>query len=134
MSKILEQETVYKGRIFTLKRAKVKLPDERIVEYDLIAHHGAVTLVPIDEDGNIYFVRQYRVAADREILELPAGTLEEGEPPEECARREIREETGMAAREFIKLGEMYMVPGYSSEYMYNYASSRLIAVYQQHSN
>jgi ADP-ribose pyrophosphatase len=70
-------------------------------------------------------VRQFRVAAGCEVLELPAGTLEENEPPEDCAGREVREETGMAARELQKIGEMYMVPGYSSEYMHIYMASGL---------
>jgi ADP-ribose pyrophosphatase len=124
-SKILDQVTIYQGRIFTLKRARVRLPNGRVVEYDLVAHHGAVTLVPIDDAGDILFVRQFRVAAGCEVLELPAGTLEENEPPEDCASREVREETGMAARELCKIGEMYMVPGYSSEYMFIYLASGL---------
>jgi ADP-ribose pyrophosphatase len=124
-SEILGQTTTFQGRVFTLKRAIVRLPNGRIVDYDLVSHHGAITLVPVDDLGNILFVRQFRVAAGCEVLELPAGTLEENEAPEECAKREVREETGMAARELRKIGEMFMVPGYSSEYMHIYLASGL---------
>jgi ADP-ribose pyrophosphatase len=124
-SEILEQTTTFLGRVFTLKRARVRLPNGHIVDYDLVAHSGAITLVPVDDSGDIIFVRQFRVAAGLEVLELPAGTLEENEPPDVCARREVREETGMAASNLQKIGEMFMVPGYSSEYMYIYLASGL---------
>jgi ADP-ribose pyrophosphatase len=79
-----------------------------------------VTLVPVDDQGNILFVRQYRLGAGRNLLELPAGTLEPDEPPEVSAEREIREETGMGAGEIRALGTFYMAPGYSTERMFVY--------------
>jgi len=76
-----------------------------------------VTIVPLDEEHNIIFVRQYRLGAEKVLLELPAGTLTPGEEPQHCAEREMREETGMRADEWVTLGDMYLAPGYSSEHM-----------------
>jgi len=115
---LLHTEPVYQGRAFGVERVQVRLPNGHESVYDLVRHVGAVTLVPIDDDGRILFVRQYRLGADQVLLELPAGVLDPGEPPAECAAREIREETGNAAREMLPLGTFYMAPGYSSEYMH----------------
>jgi ADP-ribose pyrophosphatase len=104
----IARETIYRGRAFNVRR-------------DV----GAVTILPIDTEGRILFVRQYRHATGKELLELPAGTLDVGELPENCALREIREETGFAAGKLIKLGEFYLAPGYSTEYMVVYLASEL---------
>jgi ADP-ribose pyrophosphatase len=79
----------------------------------------------MDAEGRILFVRQYRHATGKELLELPAGTLDVGELPENCALREIREETGFAAGKLIKLGEFFLAPGYSTEYMVVYLATEL---------
>ena len=92
-------------------------PDGRETKYDIIEHAGSVVMVPIDEHGNLLFVRQYRPAAGTDLLELPAGTLDENESFEACAAREMREETGMAADRLEKVGEFFLVPGYSTEFM-----------------
>ena len=122
---LLGSETVYQGRAITLRRDDLRTPDGRTVKYDVIDHHGSVVLVPIDDQGRIYFVRQYRHAAEQEILELPAGTLEPGEAPEACAAREIREETGMAAENIKEIGSFYLAPGYSTEFMHVYLATGL---------
>jgi ADP-ribose pyrophosphatase len=124
---ILNSETMYSGRAFGVARCEVRLPDGRLSHYDLVEHRGAVTLVPVDDQGRILLVNQYRLGADRELWELPAGVLEANEPPEEAAAREVREETGFAARELRKLGEFYMAPGYSREFMHVYLASGLYA-------
>ena len=100
-------------------------PTNTRMHLDIIEHVGAVTILPIDAEGRILFVRQYRHATGKELLELPAGTLNAGEPPEECAFREIREETGFAAGNLIKLGEFFLAPGYSTEYMVVYLANEL---------
>ena len=96
---LVNRELVYQGRAFQVERLLMRLPDGHTHLYDLVQHKGAVTLVPVDQEGNILFVRQYRMGAEQDLLELPAGVLEDGEAPEICAAREIREETGCAARE-----------------------------------
>jgi ADP-ribose pyrophosphatase len=122
---LLASESAYQGRAFTIRRDHVRLPDGRTTKFDIVAHTGSVVLLPLDADGNLLFVRQYRYAAGLELLELPAGTLEEGEPPEVCARREIREETGMAAGKLKEIGQFYLAPGYSTEFMHVYLASEL---------
>jgi ADP-ribose pyrophosphatase len=114
---ILNREKQYRGHAFDVAKVHVRLPDDRERDYDLVEHGDSVTILPLDGDGNISFVTQHRVGAGSEILELPAGVLEEGESPMECARREIREETGMAAMEMRELGGFYLAPGYTDEYM-----------------
>lgn len=115
---LLHSENVYQGRAFGVERIQVRLPDGRENVYDLVRHRGAVTLVPVDDQGRILFVRQYRLGAGDVMRELPAGVIDDGEQPIACAAREIREETGLAARELIPLGTFYQAPGYSSEYMH----------------
>ncbi len=123
--KTLSQETVYSGRAFSVRRDEVQLPNQRTMHVDVIEHPGAVTILPVDSKEHILFVRQYRHATGRELLELPAGTLDADEPPETCASREVREETGFAARNLVKLGEFFLAPGYSTEYMVVYLATEL---------
>ncbi len=121
----LSSKTLYQGKVFDLQQEQVRMPNGKTARLDIIEHPPSVTLVPLDDEGYIWFIRQYRHAARVEILELPAGVVESGEAPEACALREIREETGMSAAEIQLLGEFYLVPGYSSEYMYVYLVKEL---------
>jgi ADP-ribose pyrophosphatase len=122
----LSSEIVYRGRIFNVRRDFIRLPDRNSVQLDVVEHSGAVTMLPIDSQGLIWFVRQYRHAVGADILELPAGTLDNDEEPEICAQREIREEIGMSAQQLLKIGEFFLAPGYSSEYMYVYLATGLL--------
>lgn len=114
---LIKSEDLFKGRAFSIRRDTLKTPNGRETRLDIVEHHGSVVLLPLDEAGNLLFVRQYRHAAAADLLELPAGTLNESEPPEDCAAREIREETGFAARKLERLGQFYLAPGYSTEFM-----------------
>ncbi len=109
---------VYQGHIFSVEKVKVVLPDDRARVYERVNLQNAVTILPIDDEGNIYFVRQYRIGSNSVLLELPAGKIESGEEAQATAEREIREEIGLAAREMLPIGGFYMSPGYSTEYMY----------------
>ena len=122
---IKKNEPLFKTRLFTVVKVDLELPDGKIRPYDLIDIQNAVTILPLDDEGNIYFVKQYRIGAGRELLELPAGKVEPGEDPLETARREVREETGMSAGEMIPLGNFYMTPGYANEYMFSYLARGL---------
>jgi 8-oxo-dGTP pyrophosphatase MutT (NUDIX family) len=113
----IKSEVLLQGRTFKVRRDTLKTPDGRETKLEIIEHGGSVVLVPVDREGNVLFVRQYRHATGKEILELPAGTREEEEPYEDCAAREIREETGMEAGRLQKVGAFYLAPGYSSEFM-----------------
>jgi 8-oxo-dGTP pyrophosphatase MutT (NUDIX family) len=114
---LLSSEPIFQGRAFKIRRDTFRTPDGRESKFEIVVHIGSVTIVPIDAEGNILFVRQYRQAAGLDMLELPAGTREEGEPYEVCAAREIREETGMSAAKLERIGDFYLAPGYSTEFM-----------------
>jgi ADP-ribose pyrophosphatase len=122
---LVHAETVYQGRAFEVRRDHLRTPDGRTVKYDIIEHTGSVILIPVDDEGQMHFVRQYRHAAKIELLELPAGTLEPGEPPAEAAAREIREETGMEAETLVEIGAFYLAPGYSTELMHVFLATNL---------
>ncbi len=122
---ILKRDIGYRGRAFEVHRLDLQLPDGRRHEFDLVAHNNSISIMPLDGEGNLLFVRQYRVGAEEELLELPAGVLDDGEDPLEGAMREVREETGLAARKIILLGRGYLAPGYDSEMMYFYLASDL---------
>lgn len=122
---LLKSELLMKGRAFAIRRDYLKTPDGRETRLEIIEHGGSVVIIPIDENGKILLVRQYRHATGKNLLELPAGTLDEDEEPEACAAREIREETGRAAGSLKKLGEFYLAPGYSDEFMFVYLATEL---------
>jgi ADP-ribose pyrophosphatase len=115
--KLIRSETLLEGRAFKVRRDYLKTPADRETKLEIVEHSGSVVLIPIDEQGNLLFVRQYRHAVGGDLLELPAGTRNDDEPYEQCAAREIREETGMEAGSLQKVGEFYLVPGYSTEFM-----------------
>jgi ADP-ribose pyrophosphatase len=121
----IKSEILLQGRAFKIRRDTLKTPDGRETKYEIIEHGGSVVIVPIDDDGNVLFVRQYRHATGGELLELPAGTRDGEEPYEECAAREIREETGMEAGQLKRVGEFYLAPGYSSEFMAVFLATNL---------
>jgi ADP-ribose pyrophosphatase len=114
---LIRSETLLEGRAFKIRRDTLKTPDGRETRLEIVDHGGSVVIIPVDDKNNLLFVRQYRHAAKADLLELPAGTRNEEEPYEECAAREIREETGMQAGSLQKLGEFYLAPGYSTEFM-----------------
>jgi ADP-ribose pyrophosphatase len=124
---ILSGQTMYNGHVFSVDLLRVRLPDQRERDYDLVRHPDSVTILPLDRDGGIWFVTQFRVGSNSVLLELPAGVLDEGEQPEACAAREIREETGLAARSLRHLGSNYLAPGYCSELNHVYLATDLVS-------
>lgn len=121
----VSSEILLQGRAFKIRRDTLKTPEGRETKLEIIEHGGSVVLVPVDHEGNILFVRQYRHATGGDLLELPAGTRDEEEPFEECAAREIREETGMEAGKLQRVGDFYLAPGYSSEFMAVFLATEL---------
>src|SRR5438132_7727316 len=122
---LLRSETIFTGRVFALRRDEVSMPEGRTAQLDIVVHPGAATMLPLDTEGRIWFVRQYRHAAGQSLLELPAGTLNPGESHDVCAAREIREEIGMAAGNLQYLGGFFLAPGYSTEYLHIYLATDL---------
>ena len=123
--KIIQRQTLVPGRVFSFEEVSLQFEDGRIARYQNIHHPGAVTILPVDPEGNILFVEQFRVGSGSLLVELPAGTLGKGEDPLDCANREVREETGYAANSMQHLGAFYLAPGYSSEFMHIYLASDL---------
>uniref|UniRef100_A0A7C4KJJ7 NUDIX hydrolase n=1 Tax=Anaerolinea thermolimosa TaxID=229919 RepID=A0A7C4KJJ7_9CHLR len=122
---LLQRSIVYHGRAFSVALHQLRLPDGRTRSYDVVEHNPAVTVVPLTAEGEVLFVRQFRVGSGAELLELPAGVLQDGEDPAEGAAREIREETGFAAGQLHPLGGFFMAPGYSTEYMHLFLATHL---------
>ncbi|MEN3048028.1 MAG: NUDIX hydrolase [Candidatus Caldarchaeales archaeon] len=115
--KVLESRRVYSGRTVGLRVERVSV-NGRVVLREIVEHRGAVVIIPLRDDGRLVLVRQYRRPVDEEVLEFPAGTLELGEEPEGCARRELLEETGHEALSLERLATVYPAPGYSEESMH----------------
>lgn len=120
VEKALKKEIVYQGKRFAFCSDEVLLPNGSTSRRDYIVHPGAVAVLALDDDNNIYFVRQFRYPYGRVILELPAGALEKNENPMDAAIRELREETGAVCSELESLGEYYPSPGYCDEVIYLY--------------
>ncbi|MCZ7647710.1 MAG: NUDIX hydrolase [Planctomycetota bacterium] len=113
--KLVRSKRLFKGRVFDLRADTWRGPDGRAFERHTIAHPGAVAIVPFDTKGRLLLIRQFRGSVGRWLLEIPAGTLEPGEPPAACAKRELIEEIGFAARKWRKLGAVFTAPGFCSE-------------------
>ena len=119
------RNTIYKGKILNLRVDIAELPNGKEAVREVVEHSGGVGVLPVDENGNAWCVRQYRYAFGAHLLEMPAGKLEPGEKPIECAVRELSEETGFTAAEYTFLGKLYPSPGYCRETLYIYLATGL---------
>jgi ADP-ribose pyrophosphatase len=122
---ILSSEEIYRGRIVHLSVVSVRLPNGSETKRELVQHPGAVAIVALDEQQNVLLVRQFRMAARRALLEIPAGTLDPEEPPLVCAERELQEETGYRPGKLEAIGGIYVAPGYTTEYIHLFLASDL---------
>jgi ADP-ribose pyrophosphatase len=118
---------VFRGHFLDVRRDDVRLPDGSTTRREYIVHPGAVMVVPILDDGRLVIERQYRYPMGRAMIEFPAGKLEAGEPPFECAVRELAEETGYRAREWARAGVMHNAIAYSTEHIEVWFARGLIA-------
>lgn len=123
--KVIESHYAFQGRLLKLRVDTVEVSPGQRFNMEIIEHSGAVAMLPIDDDGMIYLVRQYRHATGGELLEVPAGTLEVGEDPLECAGRELQEEIGMRAAQLELLTEFFIAPGYTTEFLRVYLATGL---------
>ena len=123
--KTIDKSTVYEGVIVNVRRDKAELVNGNIVGREVVEHPGGVTVIPVEADETVWCVRQFRYPFGREMLEVPAGKLERGEDPFECAVRELSEETGLTAGRMQYLGANFTSPGYSEEVLHIYLARDL---------
>jgi ADP-ribose pyrophosphatase len=122
------RRTIYDGRIVKLGVESVRLPNGADIDLEVIRHPGASAVVAVDEDQRVTLIHQYRHAGGGYLWELPAGVLDEpGEPPEQCAARELKEETGFTATELTRLGSVLVSPGYTDERIHLFLARGLTA-------
>ncbi len=121
----LSSEEVFKGKVFSVDRDKVKMPNGRTVSVEVVRHSKSVVIAPVPEPGKVILIRQYRHAIDAYLWELPAGSVDEGESPEAAARRECHEEIGLVPQTIVRLSAMYPTPGYCDEEMVFFRCSGL---------
>jgi ADP-ribose pyrophosphatase len=113
----IDREQVFKGKVFSVDRDRVRMPNGRTISVDVVRHSKSVVLVPVPEPGKVILIRQYRHAVNAHLWELPAGSVDEGESPEAAARRECHEEIGLVPATIVRLAAMYPTPGYCDEEM-----------------
>ena len=116
---------IYSGRIIDVRVDTVRLQNGRESTREIVDHAPSICVVPVDAEGNVLMVRQYRKPTDGFLLEVPAGGIEEGESPEEATRRELQEEIGHTADRLEPLSSFWLAPGWCSEYMYAFLATGL---------
>ncbi len=114
--RVISSEMIYEGKVVNLRLDTVEI-DGKTYRREIVKHNGAAAIVPIDPDGNVIMVRQFRSGPQSELLEIPAGGLDPGETPEEAARRELQEEIGYYPQEMINLGGFWVAAAYNTEYI-----------------
>ncbi|MDR2899587.1 MAG: NUDIX hydrolase [Clostridiales bacterium] len=124
-NRLISSETVYKGRIINVKNDVIEFERGKQGVREIVVHGGAAAIVAVDRDGKLLFVRQYRHSTGKEVLEIPAGTLEKGEDPDICAVRELEEETGYKAGKISFLIKFYSAIGFCTEVLHIYLAEDL---------
>lgn len=123
--KTIKSRTIFEGKIIKVKVDTVELPDGNTVTRELVEHPGGVAVIAVNENEEVYMVKQYRKPFDKVCFEIPAGKLDEGEEPLSCGIRELEEETGMKAHNFEYLGAFMLSPGFCREWIYIYLATDL---------
>ncbi len=124
IEKTIKSEQIYSGRVLDLRVDTVEGPSG-ITTREIVDHSEAVTILPYEAPNTVYLIHQFRKAVEVILIEAPAGCLETGEDALVGAKRELKEETGFEARKLIKVGEMYMAPGFCNEFMHYYIAQEL---------
>lgn len=126
--KTITRDIIYEGKIFTVIKDLVELPDESHAGREVIIHAGGAGILPVDENNDVTLVRQYRAGASEVLTEICAGKLEKGEDPQSCAIRELEEELGLKASTVTPLGYIYPTPAYDSERTYIFLAQGITPV------
>ncbi|MEE3453598.1 NUDIX hydrolase [Dialister sp.] len=122
--KLLRRNEIYDGQIIHVFKDQVELAGRETVR-EVVLHCGAAAIIPVTDEGEVLFVRQYRYPVEEALLEIPAGKMDPGETPDECALRELEEETGYTGR-LEKLGYVYTTPGFCNETIHLYLATELV--------
>jgi len=125
--KTLSSKRIYEGRAVRLRVDTVKMPGGRETTREIVEHSDCVAIIALDDKENVLLVSQFRKAVEKELLEIPAGSIEPGEKLEECVRREMREETGFLPKKVERLGGFYSSPGFCTEYLHFFLATELIS-------
>lgn len=123
--KLLERHPAFEGRMLHVYDDDVEIGGRK-AHREVVLHPGAAAIIPVTEEGNVLFVRQYRYAVEQPLLEIPAGKLDPGEDPDTCAARELTEETGYTSEHIQKLGYVYTTPGFCNETIHLYLADHLV--------
>ncbi len=129
--KQLSREVIFEGKIFTVARDVNELADGKTAPRELVLHTGGAGILPVDSDGNITLVKQYRCGVSGVLTEICAGKLEKSENPMDCAVREMVEELGIRAKNIVPLGSFAPTPAYDSEITYIFLATDLEYVGQK---
>lgn len=122
---LLSSEKIFDGLVFTVERDRLRETTGQEIVREIVRHNGGAGALPVFADGRVALVRQYRHPARRELLEIPAGKLEAGETPEECAAREVEQEIGWRVGRLEKLCDFFTTPGFCEEKLYVYLATEL---------
>ena len=122
----VSSDLIYTGKTIQLRVDTVEVPNKGYQKREIIEHKGAVAIVAITNDNKVVLVKQYRKAIEKEIYELPAGKIEIGETPLECAIRELKEETGYSVDSLKLIHKYYTTPGFSNQLVFIYLAKNLI--------
>jgi ADP-ribose pyrophosphatase len=122
---LLGTRRIFDGVVVKLRVDTIRKESGEVTTREIIEHNPCIAVIPLDGDDNVVFVRQFRRAAARELLEIPAGGIEPGETPEEATLREMQEETALKPGRLVRLGGAYSTPGFSDEYLHLFLATGL---------